>query len=1240
MNRHAPAPTAHRPLARTVLIVLLALLLTVQLAPPVPAGAQEDPVGAGDPPLSAQLPLDLDVAVGAATVGEEDAVTGTVVAYVGTRDFRSGQAPVGANTVAFAVRCDACGEENPTLPDVVWEFGDGTRTRGTAATSHTYQTPGMFTVTAMASDEFGRWGRIQRTVYVAPITDDLVANLDPDTLGVPSIDEFDREALRVAAARGMMAPCLPSSFATVYFGASGDAGRPVLCSRPTAGLYAGAIDVSLATAPTVSGRTFNGLLPSDVAINDCLSVWWNCGIPQAETLGDGRNGLTCDAACQANLVNTNRMAGGAWVAHHQTATPSCTDGWRLVRQRNGSFTVEPGTEAGCLTRTDLYRALVIATVGQDAADQVPAATLTCLDTATVGRYTADDLLWLRRAQTLGLYQPRLLRSATTATTLPFCAPQLGAFKEELYFALDTILGASRDAGELDLPRDLADTRLGSGDGGEDGFPHPYGGEIAAAADAIDTLTGSVPGGIVGSRTCADGAGTCFNPKQSLDRTTFAALMLALGIDPNAVRDLSNVFPPDAPTDVVATAADRQAELRWTPPTMTGGAALTSYEIQASPGGQTIVVPGGRAQATFTGLANGIDYTFVVRAANPAGTSDDSEPSNTVRPTTQVPVTAGLRVWLDGDDASTVTLDTNGAVQQWRDRSGTGLHAGQSTSAARPTLTSSGETWSGRTTVRFNGTSQFLTAAGPITANAQRQSVFIVHRLSRTNTSDMLLDAASPRQAIGRNSIGEYILQSGSEYPFFGTSSTTPRLLTVVGANGSTRAALDGEVEFLGTEQRNTAWNDLVIARRGNSSADFMQGEIAEVLIYDRPLSAAEVASVETYLSEKWFEGEVTSAHAQYGSSWVPLTLSPEIRATSWSVPVEIRKVGRTVQLRGFVERGDGQRMGAGVSGNRVQRIGQVPPGYEPSGFGPALLTRTDMSVRFPTTTGATAPMRAGSSRIEIRNDGSVWATVPTTTDQPTWLNLSGINYAVDEDEGEWIPLTLAAGVTADTPAGSGQQVPAYRLVNGMVELRGFARLSANGAAHPSTVTLGTLPTGARPSRTIVGLASTGCCTAHAGAHHTVEILSTGVVQARFGKTATNWVSLDGVRFDTPAATGWVNIPLQSGVVTPSGAVPLSYRIVPEGVELRGRVALSGGAAFGNSTVVNIAAMPAIINNDAGRHLPIPSNPEGLSGTGSHRTEHDPAGMMRVRATTTGVTWLSFDGILYPLEDIPGDGDSD
>ncbi|CFX14665.1 Cadherin [Syntrophomonas zehnderi OL-4] len=97
-----------------------------------------------------------------------------------------------------------------------------------------------------------------------------------------------------------------------------------------------------------------------------------------------------------------------------------------------------------------------------------------------------------------------------------------------------------------------------------------------------------------------------------------------------------ITAPGAPTDVTATAGDRQAAIRFTPPASDGGAAILSYTITANPGG--ITATGAASPITVTGLTNGVAYTFTVTATNSVGTGAESTASNSVTP--QVPWSGG------------------------------------------------------------------------------------------------------------------------------------------------------------------------------------------------------------------------------------------------------------------------------------------------------------------------------------------------------------------------------------------------------------------------------------------------------------------------------------------------------------------------------------------------------------------------------------------------------------------------
>ena len=93
--------------------------------------------------------------------------------------------------------------------------------------------------------------------------------------------------------------------------------------------------------------------------------------------------------------------------------------------------------------------------------------------------------------------------------------------------------------------------------------------------------------------------------------------------------------PSAPTALTATPGDKQVTLRWTNPS---NSSITSYEYSVDSGDWT-AVPSSDATTvthTVTGLANGTEYTFRVRAVNSAG---DGAASDSVKAT---PVGSGKR----------------------------------------------------------------------------------------------------------------------------------------------------------------------------------------------------------------------------------------------------------------------------------------------------------------------------------------------------------------------------------------------------------------------------------------------------------------------------------------------------------------------------------------------------------------------------------------------------------------------
>lgn len=98
-------------------------------------------------------------------------------------------------------------------------------------------------------------------------------------------------------------------------------------------------------------------------------------------------------------------------------------------------------------------------------------------------------------------------------------------------------------------------------------------------------------------------------------------------DPDGGTPGGNV--PTTPQDFTATPGSGQVSLRWIAPADTGGSAITGYQVSKD-GGTSWTNVGLTTAYTFTGLTNGTEYTFKVRAVNSAGSG--AEASRTATPT--------------------------------------------------------------------------------------------------------------------------------------------------------------------------------------------------------------------------------------------------------------------------------------------------------------------------------------------------------------------------------------------------------------------------------------------------------------------------------------------------------------------------------------------------------------------------------------------------------------------------------
>ena len=176
-----------------------------------------------------------------------------------------------------------------------------------------------------------------------------------------------------------------------------------------------------------------------------------------------------------------------------------------------------------------------------------------------------------------------------------------------------------------------------------------------AAISSYTVTSSGPGLTCTSATTSctvtgltAGGGYTFTVKATNSAGSSAASAASASVIPTAAA-------PGAPTGVAGIAGSGQATLTWSPPSSTGGAAITSYTATASPGGTTCTTTG--TSCVMTGLSNGTAYTFTVKATNSAGTSVASAASSSVTPTTGIvaPGAPAITSVVPGDGVVTISV---------------------------------------------------------------------------------------------------------------------------------------------------------------------------------------------------------------------------------------------------------------------------------------------------------------------------------------------------------------------------------------------------------------------------------------------------------------------------------------------------------------------------------------------------------------------------------------------------------
>ena len=319
-------------------------------------------------------------------------------------------------------------------------------------------------------------------------------------------------------------------------------------------------------------------------------------------------------------------------------------------------------------------------------------------------------------------------------------------------------------------------------------------------------------------------------------------------------------PPGTPT---AIPGDGTIAVSWAPPAWNGGAAVSGYTATASPSGRTCTSTGATS-CTITGLTDGEPQTVSVAAANSVGTGSAS-PSAAATPYPSILTGAGADLWLDANDPATLYRSTSctgespaagEAVGCWKDKSGQ-LNNVTAPASAPVTSTSA---FAGRTSVTFS-TGAYLSRPSGY-PSASDYSMFAVYRPASTCTNEYgSIIATTELRNFGFAVKREegLTLREGSataaQAHLAGAAVNTSYVGSATFSNTSLAASVDVDAmtAATGIAAGRITSTPLEVGAFHNGSYPFC-GQIAELVVLDRTVSAGERRVVEDYLARKWSIG--------------------------------------------------------------------------------------------------------------------------------------------------------------------------------------------------------------------------------------------------------------------------------------------------------------------------------------------------------------------------------------------------
>ncbi len=233
-----------------------------------------------------------------------------------------------------------------------------------------------------------------------------------------------------------------------------------------------------------------------------------------------------------------------------------------------------------------------------------------------------------------------------------------------------------------------------------------------------------------------------------------------------------------------------------------------------------------------------------------------------------------RIWLD---ASTVSQGNGTAISAWADKSGNGLTTTSDYPLTRPIFRTN--QLNGFPSIDFDGTNDFLKINNATGINTQAISWFIVGNFNSLTASQTMLHFSHFGSSYNKNlrytlyysnnnRIFSSMLKTNGSGPISNHSLTTSTqvLSTLIGTT-TVKSFTDGNqtggftAADLVSPVNSNAY--VSIGRRGSINDMYLDGNVAEVIVFNYELTTPERVIVENYLSSKYNRAMSANDHYAY-----------------------------------------------------------------------------------------------------------------------------------------------------------------------------------------------------------------------------------------------------------------------------------------------------------------------------------------------------------------------------------------